>query len=53
MSLVDRYREFATACVRVAQQATNADDKASLLQMAEAWLWLAERASKSDDKGEQ
>jgi hypothetical protein len=53
MSLVDRYREFAAECVRAAQQATNADDKASLLEMAEAWLRLAQRASKAgDDKGD-
>jgi hypothetical protein len=52
MSLVDRYREFAAECVRAAQQATNADDKASLLEMAEAWLRLAQRAGKSDDKGD-
>jgi hypothetical protein len=49
MSLADRYRQFAAECVRAAQQAPNADDKVSLLEMAEAWRRLAERASKAED----
>jgi hypothetical protein len=53
MSLADRYRQFAAECVRVAQQSSNPDEKASLLEMAEAWRRLAERASKSgNDKGD-
>jgi hypothetical protein len=49
MSLANRYREFAAECVRAAQEASNPDDKASLLEMAEAWRRLAERASKAED----
>jgi hypothetical protein len=49
MSLADRYRQFAAECVRVAQLAPNADDKALLLEMAEAWRRLADRASKAEN----
>jgi hypothetical protein len=49
MSLANPYREFAAECVRAAQEASNPDDKASLLEMAEAWRRLAERASKAED----
>ena len=50
MALSDRYRQFAAECVRVAQQTSNPQDKAMLLQMAETWLKLAEKAAKSDGK---
>jgi hypothetical protein len=49
MSLADRYREFAAECVRVAQQSSNPDEKALLLEMAEAWRRLAERAGKAEN----
>ena len=53
MSLADRYREFAAECVRAAQEASNPDDKVLLLEMAETWRQLAERAGKAEkDKGE-
>jgi hypothetical protein len=48
VSLADRYREFAAECVRVAQQSSNPDDKAMLLEMADTWLRLAERAGKAE-----
>jgi hypothetical protein len=48
MLSADRYRQLAAECVDVAQQTSNARDKAVLLQMAETWLKLAEKASKSE-----
>ena len=48
MSSADRYKELAAECVNVAQQTSSARDKAVLLQMAETWLKLAEKASKSE-----
>ena len=48
MSSADRYKQFAAECVGVAQQTSNPRDKAVLLQMAETWLKLAEKASKSE-----
>ena len=44
MSLPDRYRMFAAECERVARQAADPNDKALLLEMAEVWRRLAERA---------
>jgi hypothetical protein len=49
VSLADRYREFAAECVRAAQQASNPDDKVVLLEMAETWRRLAERAGKAEN----
>jgi hypothetical protein len=44
MSSVKTYRGHAAECVRLAQQTTNPSDKALLLQMADSWVRLAERA---------
>jgi len=44
MSAGERYRQYAVKCVRLAQQTKNSADKALLLQMAETWRRLAERA---------
>ena len=44
MSDADRYRRYAGDCVRVAQVISDSAEKALLLQMAEAWLSLAQRA---------
>jgi hypothetical protein len=52
MSLRDRYRQFAAECVRVAQQSPNPQDKALLLEMADMWRRLAERADKPNDARE-
>ena len=52
MSLADRYRQFATDCVRAAHDSSDPGDRALLLEMAEAWRQLAERAGKAgDDEG--
>jgi hypothetical protein len=48
MALADRYRQFAEKCVRVAQQTSNPNDKALLLEMADVWRRLAEKADRKD-----
>jgi hypothetical protein len=48
MARVDDYRRYAAECIRVAQQTENQRDKLVLLQMAETWRRLAERAGKVD-----
>ena len=44
MALADQYKRRAAECVRMAERTDNADDKALLLQMAQTWLRLAEKA---------
>ena len=44
MPAPDQYRQHADECVRVAQMITDPVDKALLLQMAQTWRRLAERA---------
>jgi hypothetical protein len=44
MKSFERYRRYAVDCLKVAQSAANDGDKAHLLQMAETWRRLAERA---------
>ena len=48
MTPAERYREYAADCVRVAQQIQDPADKMLLLQMAEKWRQLAERAGKDE-----
>jgi hypothetical protein len=44
MNWAERYRGHAADCVRLAHQTASPADKALLLQMAERWVGLAERA---------
>ena len=44
MSSAERFRRYASECLKLAQSATNDSDKALLLHMAESWRRLAERA---------
>jgi hypothetical protein len=44
MKSFERYRRYAADCLKMAQSAANDGDKARLLQMAETWRQLAERA---------
>jgi hypothetical protein len=44
MNLIERYRCYAADCLKVCRSAANDADKALLLQMAETWRRLAERA---------
>jgi len=43
MARADQYRQYATECLRVAQQTNNPSDKAMMLEMAQKWRELAER----------
>jgi len=45
MTQEERYKALAAECLRLAQQSANPQDKALLLQMAETWRELAERAA--------
>jgi hypothetical protein len=44
MTLAEQYKARAAECVRLAERTSNSDDKAMLLQMADTWLRLAEKA---------
>ena len=51
MSLADQYKRRAAECVRMAERTDSAADKALLLQMAQTWLRLAEKAEeRADDR---
>jgi hypothetical protein len=51
MALADQYKRRAAECVRMAERADNAEDKALLLQMAQTWMRLAEKAEdRSNEK---
>jgi hypothetical protein len=43
MSSVERYRQHAADCVRQAQAQENSEDRTILLNMALAWLRLAQQ----------
>ncbi len=43
---VERYKQYAIECLRIAQQTTDAQQKARLLEMADAWKRLAEAAAR-------
>jgi hypothetical protein len=45
---IDRYKQYASECVRLAQQTTDDGQKARLLEMAEAWRRLVQTAAKRD-----
>jgi Tfp pilus assembly protein PilX len=49
MNPAERYRMLAAHCVRLARHTVNSSDKALLLQMAESWVRLAERAGARAD----
>jgi hypothetical protein len=44
MGLSDQYKRRAAECVRMAERTDIAEDKALLLQMAQTWMRLAEKA---------
>jgi hypothetical protein len=49
MNLIERCRRYAIDCLKVARSATSDDQKSQLLQMAETWRQLAERAEAKAD----
>ncbi len=44
MTTRDEYLKFAEECLRLAQQAADPDTRARLLDMAQAWRELADKA---------
>ena len=46
--LAAHYREYAVKCVAVAQSLEGAAEKLTLLDMAKAWMTLAEQSEKSE-----
>jgi hypothetical protein len=51
MASAEELRSYASRCRTLAQRAVNPDDKARLLQMAEAWKALADKAAAKEAKG--
>jgi len=47
---VERYRQYASECLRLAQESADDAHKARLLEMAAAWQRLAEAATRRDEK---
>ena len=45
MASPEELRRYATRCLTLAQRADDPNDKARLLQMAEAWRQLADKAA--------
>ena len=43
MATADEYRAFAAKCLAVAQGISDQDDKARLIEMAQAWRDLADK----------
>ena len=43
---VERYRQYASECLRLAQETNDTAQKARLLEMADAWQRLAAAAVK-------
>ena len=43
----EEYRRHAAQCLRIAERITDAQGKASLVAMAQAWLFLARQAEKN------
>lgn len=46
--LAARYREYAAKCVLLAQSQENANERLGLIDMAQAWIALAEQAEKNE-----
>jgi len=45
MATVEKYRHYASECVRLARQSEGAAEQDLLLQMADQWRKLADRAA--------
>ena len=44
----EEYRRYAAECLELAQRLTDADTRAQLLEMAEAWRELAQKVERGD-----
>ncbi len=51
MPLADDYRRYCAECLALAQTASDPNDRARLLQMAQAWRELAEKQDAKSGKG--
>jgi len=47
VAIGEQYRLFAAHCIGIAQETAEADRKLALLDMAQAWIALAEQAEKN------
>ncbi len=52
MATAEEYRRNAAECLALARQAKDSDDKARLLEMAEAWRALAKKFSHEHGKSD-
>ena len=52
VSSVNRYRQYAADCVRQAQDEDAPEDKTIMLNVALAWLRLAQQQSQASHPGE-
>jgi hypothetical protein len=50
MASAEEYRHHAAECLRLAQDAKTPEDRARLLQMAQAWRELADKLADKSDK---
>jgi hypothetical protein len=48
MAVEDDYRHYAAECMALAQTASDPNDKARLVQMAQAWRELAEKRERRE-----
>ena len=53
MSKSDEYRRFATECLNIGQATEDEQQRAIFLQMARAWLALAQRDEANADQGDE
>jgi hypothetical protein len=51
MAKAEELRSYASRCLALAQRADDPGDKARLLQMAEAWKALADKAAAKEAEG--
>jgi hypothetical protein len=52
LSTADEYRRYAAECMALAERLASPDDKSRLIQMAQAFLELADRRQKLDPQSE-
>jgi hypothetical protein len=48
MSTVEEYRRTAWDCLKLAEATSNAQTRASMLELAQVWLGLADKAERND-----
>jgi hypothetical protein len=53
MTTAEEYRQYAAECLGLADRAPNSNDKARLVQMAQAFLELADRRDVLDPQSNE